>query len=63
MSGGGQIKVGDFLTLKRDVLIAYDHSEKSEKIHKGDKLEVVSISPNNPEFLRLKKKMYRIILG
>ena len=56
MSGGGQIKVGDFLTLKRDVLIAYDHSEKSEKIHKGDKLEVVSISPNNPEFLRLKKE-------
>jgi hypothetical protein len=49
------IKIGDFLTLNRDVIIAYDHSVKSEKINKGDKLEVISISPNNNEFLRLKK--------
>jgi hypothetical protein len=49
------IKVGDFLTLNRDVIIAYDHSVKSEKINKGDKLEVISISPMNNECLRLKK--------
>jgi hypothetical protein len=56
-SGGGvgKIKVGQLLTLKRDMIVAYDHSQKSEKINKGEKLEVVSISPNNPEFLRLKK--------
>ena len=50
-----KVKQGDFLTLNRDIIIAYDHSQKSEKIYKGDKLEVVSISPNNPDFLRLKK--------
>lgn len=53
--GVGKIKVGQLLTLKRDMIVAYDHSKKSEKINKGEKLEVVSISPNNPEFLRLKK--------
>lgn len=50
------IKVGDFLTLNQDVLIAYDHSEKSNKLNKGDKLEVISISPMNNKFLRLKKE-------
>lgn len=50
------IKKGDFLTLNQDVLIAYDHCVKSEKLNKGDKLEVVSISAMNPECLRLKKE-------
>ena len=50
------MKVGDFLTLKESVIIAYDHSESSVKLNKGDKLELISISPNNPEFLRLKKE-------
>jgi hypothetical protein len=50
------IKVGDFLTLNQDVLIAYDHSEKSNKLNKGDKLEVISISVMNNKFLRLKKE-------
>jgi hypothetical protein len=51
-----KIKIGDFLTLKKDIIISYDHSVKSIKICKGEKLEVVSISANNPEFLRLKKE-------
>jgi hypothetical protein len=50
------IKIGDFLTLNRDVIIAYDHSSKSEKINKGETLQVISISPNNSECLRLKKE-------
>ena len=49
------IQTGDYLTLNRDVIIAYDHSQKSEKICKGDKLQVVSISPNNPDFLTVRK--------
>ena len=51
-----KVKIGDFLTLKKDIVIAYDHSVKSIKICKGEKLEVVYISVNNPEFLRLKKE-------
>ena len=50
-----KVKQGDFLTLNRDIIISYDHSQKSEKIYKGDKLQVVSISPNNPDFLRVRK--------
>ena len=50
------MKVGDILTLKESFIIAYDHSERSEKLNKGDKLELISISPNNPDFLRLKKE-------
>lgn len=50
------MKIGDILTLNQDIIVAYDHSMSSKKLTKGDKLTLVSISPNNPDFLRLKKE-------
>lgn len=50
------MKIGDILTLNQDIIVAYDHSMSSKKLTKGDKLTLVSISPNNPNFLRLKKE-------
>ena len=50
------MKVGDILTLKESVIIGYDHSVASIKLNKGDRLELISISPNNPDFLTLKKE-------
>lgn len=50
------MRVGDILTLNQDIIVAYDHSMSSTKLTKGDKLTLVSISPNNPNFLRLKKE-------
>ena len=50
------MRVGDILTLNQDIIVGYDHSVSSTKLSKGDKLTIVSISPNNPKFLRLKKE-------
>lgn len=51
-----QIKVGDFLTLNQDVIIAYDHSVSSKKLNKGDRLQVRSIAVANPKHLTLSKE-------
>lgn len=56
------MRIGDILTLNQDVLVAYDHSMSSTKLTKGDKLTLVSISPNNPDFLFVEKDSQKLIL-
>ena len=56
------MNIGDILTLKEDVLVAYDHSLSSTKLTKGDKFTLVAISPNNPNFIFVEKNNHQVIL-
>ena len=55
------MKANDILTLKENVLVSYDHgSDKGNhiRLNIGDKLRVVSINVNNPDFVRVTREVY-----